>query len=66
MVSASWILMGGSSHAQQTSPEAAGALEEIVVTAEKRSESVNSVPIYSIRGIGFNESSLGAKPDVSV
>ena len=80
-------------------------LEEVVVTAQKRQESINSVPmtinavsgeqllaqgihsvgdlakiapgfhytpspystpIYSIRGIGFNESSLGAKPNVSV
>jgi len=95
-----------SSHADTTTPpDSGGALDEIVVTAEKRSESVNNVPmsinavsgndlrmegikdvgdlekvvpgftytpspyavpIYSIRGIGFNESSLGAKPDVSV
>jgi hypothetical protein len=101
------ILVCASGHAQQTAPTAenGGALEEIVVTAQKRSESANAVPmsisafsgddlraqgiidvgdlqkvvpgfsytpspyavpIYSIRGIGFNESSLGAKPDVSV
>jgi outer membrane receptor protein involved in Fe transport len=101
------ILMFSVSHAQQAAPAAdtGGGLEEIVVTAQKRSESANSVPmsisalsgddlraqgindvgdlekvvpgftytpspyavpIYSIRGIGFNESSLGAKPDVSV
>ena len=101
------ILVCVSGHAQQVAatPETGGALEEIVVTAEKRAESANTVPmsisafsaddlraqgindvgdlqkvvpgfsytpspyavpIYSIRGIGFNESSLGAKPDVSV
>jgi iron complex outermembrane receptor protein len=95
------------SYAQQmgATPEAGGALAEIVVTAQKRSESINSVPmsinalsaddlrsygitnvgdlakvvpgfeytpspydvpIFAIRGVGFNESSLGAKPDVSV
>lgn len=80
-------------------------LDQIIVTAQKRSQSVNEVPmtvtalsvdtlndlgvssvadlakvtpglrytqssystpIYSIRGIGFNEMSLGAKPTVSV
>jgi outer membrane receptor protein involved in Fe transport len=80
-------------------------LQEIIVTAEKREESINSVPmsiaaftgdklqqmginsvadlvkvasgfrysegnngtpIYSIRGIGFNETSLGALPNVPV
>jgi len=83
----------------------ARSLEEVVVTAQKREESINDVPmsisalsaddlrkqgvygvgdlmkvvpgfhytasaystpIYAIRGIGFNESSLGAKPNVSV
>ncbi|MDB5968401.1 MAG: hypothetical protein JWQ90_851 [Hydrocarboniphaga sp.] len=86
-------------------PEQTAGIEEIIVTAQKRQEAVNSVPmsitalsgnslrdqgissvgdlqkivpgfrytqsaystpIYSIRGIGFNESSLGAKPNVSV
>jgi len=102
-------LFGAPSRAQQVTAaepaDSTGALAEIVVTAQKRSESVNTVPmsinavsaddlkaqgiesvgdlekvvpgftytpspyavpIYSIRGIGFNESSLGAKPDVSV
>jgi iron complex outermembrane recepter protein len=84
---------------------APGQLEEIVVTAEKRRESINDVPmsisaltgdqleqkgihsvadlekvasgfrysegnngtpVYSIRGVGFNETSLGALPNVPV
>src|SRR5437879_6523048 len=84
---------------------ATGDLEEITVTAEKREESINDVPmsisaisgeqlaqkginsvadlekivsgfrysegnngtpVYSIRGVGFNETSLGALPNVPV
>ena len=87
------------------SPDLDGGIEEIIVTAQKRKESLSAVPmsisalsgddlakqginsvgdlakivpgfrytqsvystpIYSIRGIGFNENSIGAKPNVSV
>jgi outer membrane receptor protein involved in Fe transport len=91
--------------ADQPVAAAPGELEEIVVTAQKRQESINDVPmsisaitgdelaqkginsvadlvkivsgfrysegnngtpVYSIRGVGFNETSLGALPNVPV
>lgn len=91
--------------ADQPPQEQVSTVGDIVVTAQKRSESVNrvpmsitaltgdtlrelgvndiadiakvapgfratpssySTPIYTIRGVGFNESSIGAKPTVSV
>src|SRR6266849_9773480 len=91
--------------ADQPLVAAPGEIEEIVVTAEKRRESINDVPmsisaitgdqlaekginnvadlekvvsgfrysegnngtpVYSIRGVGFNETSLGALPNVPV
>lgn len=42
-----------------------GDLQKIV-PGFRYTPSAYSTPIYSIRGIGFNESSLGAKPNVSV
>lgn len=42
-----------------------GDLQKIV-PGFRYTTSAYSTPIYSIRGIGFNESSLGAKPNVSV
>lgn len=90
---------------EATSPEAEPAVGEIVVTAQKRSESVNSVPmsvtaasgetlrelgikdvadlakivpgltyvqsgfatpVYSIRGVGFYETSIASTPAVTV
>jgi iron complex outermembrane recepter protein len=42
-----------------------GDLQKIV-PGFRYTQSAYSTPIYSIRGIGFNESSLGAKPNVSV
>ena len=100
-----WMTMP--SVAQQASPPSAsaGELDEIVVTAQKRAQSVNNVPmsintasgdelralgvadardlakivpgftyaetnlttpVYSIRGVGYYESSLAATPAVSV
>jgi outer membrane receptor protein involved in Fe transport len=94
----------GDANPAGSAPSSAG-IDDIVVTAERRQESVNTVPlsinavsadqlrnenitsvadlqkivpgfhfsegtyaapVYAIRGIGFNESSLGAKPDVSL
>lgn len=91
--------------AQQADPEEASVVEEIIVTAQKREqalndvpmsitalsgeqlssrgvtdvqslakvtpglsfvESGNSVPVYSLRGVGFFETSLGARPSVAV
>ncbi|MDR3440196.1 Plug domain-containing protein, partial [Telmatospirillum sp.] len=95
--------------AQETAPPAAGTdsptVGEIVVTAQKRSESINNVgmaitalggadlakkgitdtadlakvvpgfvfaqsqkgaPVFSLRGVGFYEESLGASPAVSI
>ena len=42
-----------------------GDLQKIV-PGFRYTPSAYSTPIYSIRGVGFNESSLGAKPNVSV
>ena len=98
---------GGSETAVQTAPASSGeeSIEDIVVTAQKRQESVNKVgmsitaatgeqltklgvtdvsqltkivpgfrfnvtafgsPVYTIRGVGYQESSLAAGPAVSV
>lgn len=113
LLGASALCLGpvGAAFAQDTAPTEAnvadndGDLGEIVVTAQKRNESVNRVgmsitaasgealtkagvtdvsqltkvvpgfnfnstgygtPVYSIRGIGFQENSLGASPAVTV
>ena len=99
------VLICGESFAQTPAPVEPVYLDDIVVTAQKRSESINDVgmsitaatgnqllergitdvsqlakvvpgfsynatgygtPIYTIRGVGFQESSLGASPAVSV
>jgi iron complex outermembrane receptor protein len=91
--------------AEEAPSESAGGLQEIVVTAQKRSQAINDVgmaitavsgeqlrdlgvrtvgdltkiepsfifsnssygqPVYSIRGVGYNEKSLAASPAVSV
>ena len=98
-----WLATPGA--AQQTAPASSGELEEITVTAQKRTQSINDVPmsinaasgdqlrdlgvndardlakivpgftyaesnlttpVYSIRGVGYYESSLAATPAVSV
>lgn len=95
---------GSMAHAEEESAAPSG-LQDIIVTAQKRSESVNTVPlsisvasgealaragvqstedlqkvvpgfsytesaystpVFTLRGIGFYETSLGAKPTVSV
>src|SRR3546814_10692754 len=92
------LCLASGAHAQDTVAEEASGLEEIVVTAQKRSESINKVgmsinafsgdqlvqknitnpselvrvipgftfteaprgaPIYAIRGVGFDDSTLG-------
>lgn len=99
--------VGGAEAAAQTAPESSAdeSVEDIVVTAQKRAESINDVgmsitaatgeqlvklgvtdvsqlakivpgfrfnmtaygsPVYTIRGVGYQESSLAAGPAVSV
>lgn len=99
------VVCCGGSFAQTITPAEPSLADEIVVTAQKRSEKINDVgmsitavsgdqllrrsvtdvsqlakvvpgfsynatgygtPIYTIRGVGFQESSLGASPAVSV
>ncbi|HKR93035.1 TonB-dependent receptor plug domain-containing protein, partial [Novosphingobium sp.] len=105
--SAAFAAVQPSEQASKTAPAPApeGSVEEIVVTAQKRSESINTVgmsinaasseqlvklgvtdisqlakivpgfaynvtafglPVYTIRGVGYQESSLAAGPAVSV
>ena len=98
-------LMGGVNAIAADVAAGDGTLTEIIVTADKRRESINDVPmsisaitgdqleqrginsaadlqkvvsgfrytegengtpVYSIRGVGFNETSLGARPNVPV
>jgi iron complex outermembrane receptor protein len=97
--------VAGKGPSEQGSQKTAGALEEIIVTANKREESINKVgltiqalggaqleqqhvasledlavavpgltytqsdsntPVYTLRGIGFYDTTLGAYPSVSV
>ena len=99
------VLMGGVHVIAADATAGDGTLQEIIVTADKRRESINDVPmsisaitgdqlaqrginsaadlqkavsgfrytegengtpVYSIRGVGFNETSLGALPNVPV
>ena len=105
---ASGLLMGAqraSASAETSSSSSGAALDEIIVTAEKRSESINDVgmsitaatglqlqklgvtdvadftkvvpgftyensvygtPVYTLRGVGFNDYIMGSEPAVSV
>lgn len=98
-------LMGAATQAQERAPDTASVVPEIIVTAQKREENVNSVPmsitavtgdqlvragikevrdlikvspgfsyadsyvgspIYTLRGIGFSDISLGGRSTVSL
>ncbi|MCX8498783.1 MAG: TonB-dependent receptor plug domain-containing protein, partial [Caulobacteraceae bacterium] len=98
-------LMGAAAQAQERAPETASLVPEIIVTAQKREENVNAVPmsitavtgeqlkragvnevrdlvkvspgfsyadsyvgspIYTLRGIGFSDISLGGRSTVSL
>lgn len=103
MAGASSLAISAQAHAQESAP--AGGIQEIVVTAQKRSEAINDVPlsitaasgdklrdqgitnvgdlvkivpgfnytesayatpVYTLRGVGFYDTSLAAKPTVSI
>lgn len=103
MAGASSLAISVQAHAQESAP--AGGIQEIVVTAQKRSEAINDVPlsitaasgdklrdqgitnvgdlvkivpgfnytesayatpVYTLRGVGFYDTSLAAKPTVSI
>jgi outer membrane receptor protein involved in Fe transport len=103
MAGASLLAISAQAHAQDSAP--AGGIQEIVVTAQKRSEAINDVPlsitaasgdklrdqgitnvgdlvkivpgfnytesayatpVYTLRGVGFYDTSLAAKPTVSI
>ncbi len=103
MAGASLLAISAQAHAQESTP--AGGIQEIVVTAQKRSEAINDVPlsitaasgdklrdqgitnvgdlvkivpgfnytesayatpVYTLRGVGFYDTSLAAKPTVSI
>jgi outer membrane receptor protein involved in Fe transport len=103
MAGASSLAISAQAHAQESAPT--GGIQEIVVTAQKRSEAINDVPlsitaasgeklrdqgitnvgdlvkivpgfnytesayatpVYTLRGVGFYDTSLAAKPTVSL
>ncbi|MGH6747660.1 TonB-dependent receptor [Novosphingobium sp.] len=103
MAGASSLAISAQAHAQESAPT--GGIQEIVVTAQKRSEAINDVPlsitaasgeklrdqgitnvgdlvkivpgfnytesayatpVYTLRGVGFYDTSLAAKPTVSI
>nr|WP_314466134.1 TonB-dependent receptor [uncultured Novosphingobium sp.] len=103
MAGASSLAIPAQAHAQESTPT--GGIQEIVVTAQKRSEAINDVPlsitaasgeklrdqgitnvgdlvkivpgfnytesayatpVYTLRGVGFYDTSLAAKPTVSI
>ncbi|PZQ50618.1 MAG: hypothetical protein DI555_22600 [Novosphingobium pentaromativorans] len=103
MAGASLLAISAQAHAQDSA--SAGGIQEIVVTAQKRSEAINDVPlsitaasgdklrdqgitnvgdlvkivpgfnytesayatpVYTLRGVGFYDTSLAAKPTVSI
>ncbi|TCU58522.1 outer membrane receptor protein involved in Fe transport [Novosphingobium sp. PhB57] len=103
MAGASSLAIPAQAHAQESAPT--GGIQEIVVTAQKRSEAINDVPlsitaasgeklrdqgitnvgdlvkivpgfnytesayatpVYTLRGVGFYDTSLAAKPTVSI
>ena len=103
MAGASSLAISAQAHAQESVPT--GGIQEIVVTAQKRSEAINDVPlsitaasgeklrdqgitnvgdlvkivpgfnytesayatpVYTLRGVGFYDTSLAAKPTVSI